>query len=169
VVTENGYSTREILATELALIAAMTEGKEGVQPLNFSYHPAGGLSEDQRVALQQVLQSPDRITGLRGLAGTGKTTTLKELKTACEIAGYSLRFCAPTAAATDVLRQEGFEAVTLASLLQRKLEPGDKTVVVLDEAGAVGIDDMRRLFELTKHNRLILSGDTGQHSSVARG
>ena len=148
-------------------------GRDAVQEQQLMYRDVldklAKLPEDQRAVLRQVLQSSDRITGLRGLAGSGKTTTLKELKTACEKAGYSLRFCAPTAAATDVLRQEGFEAVTLASLLQRKLEPGDKTVVVLDEAGAVGIDDMRRLFELTKHHRLILSGDTGQHASVARG
>src|SRR5439155_8026459 len=44
-----------------------------------------------------------------------------------------------------------------------------RTAVVLDESGAVGIDDMRRLFDLTKHGRLILCGDTGQHGSVARG
>jgi ATP-dependent exoDNAse (exonuclease V) alpha subunit len=40
---------------------------------------------------------------------------------------------------------------------------------VLDEAGAVGIDDMRRLFEMARDARIVLSGDTGQHASVARG
>jgi ATP-dependent exoDNAse (exonuclease V) alpha subunit len=44
-------------------------------------------------------------------------------------------------------------------------------VVVLDEAGAVGLDDMARVFELArlKDCRVILSGDTGQHASVTRG
>jgi hypothetical protein len=42
-------------------------------------------------------------------------------------------------------------------------------LVVLDEAGAVGIDDMKRLFDLAKDCRIVLSGDTGQHASVARG
>ena len=43
--------------------------------------------------------------------------------------------------------------------------------MVLDEAGAVGLDDMAKLFELArlKDCRVVLSGDTGQHSSVARG
>jgi len=169
VATDNGYSTREILATELALIATVTRGKDAVQPLNFHHSPAYWLSDDQQAALRQVLQSSDRITGIRGLAGTGKTTALQELKAACEKSGYSVRFCAPTAAATDVLRQEGFDAVTLAALLQREPQPAERTVIVLDESGAVGIDDMWRLFDLTKHGRLILCGDTGQHSSVARG
>ena len=45
------------------------------------------------------------------------------------------------------------------------------SVVVLDEAGAVGLDDMAKLFELArlKGCRVILSGDTGQHASVTRG
>ena len=40
---------------------------------------------------------------------------------------------------------------------------------MLDEAGAVGMDDMKRLFDLGKDCRIVLSGDTGQHASVARG
>jgi ATP-dependent exoDNAse (exonuclease V) alpha subunit len=42
-------------------------------------------------------------------------------------------------------------------------------LIVLDEAGAVGIDDMKRLFDCAHNARIILSGDTGQHASVARG
>ena len=33
----------------------------------------------------------------------------------------------------------------------------------------MGMDDMKRLFDLGKDSRIILSGDTGQHASVARG
>ena len=38
-----------------------------------------GESEDQQRAIYHVLRASDRITGLRGLAGTGKTTVLHEL------------------------------------------------------------------------------------------
>jgi ATP-dependent exoDNAse (exonuclease V) alpha subunit len=128
------------------------------------------LSVDQNAAIRAILQSPDRIAGIRGLAGTGKTTALKELATACQDSGYSVRFCAPTSAATDILRNENLNAVTLAALLQGKQpEFSSKSVIILDEASAVGIDDMRRLFEVASVGRIILSGDTGQHSSVARG
>lgn len=41
-------------------------------------------------------------------------------------------------------------------------------MVVLDEAGAVGIDDMKRLFDLARDTRVVLSGDTGQHAPVVR-
>ena len=165
--TERGVSTRQIMATELALIQTVNEGCDSVAPLHPAYQAADWLGEDQRRAIYHVLRTSDRITGLKGLAGTGKTTALKELVAACKEAKLEPIFCAPTAAATEVLRQEGFAAVTLQSLLLSRQPPGK--LVVLDEAGAVGLDDMKRLFDLGKASRIILSGDTGQHGAVARG
>jgi conjugative relaxase-like TrwC/TraI family protein len=169
VTTERGLSTHKILETELSLIQTVNAGRDAVTPLHPNYLPADWLGEDQRRAILHVLRTGDRITGLRGLAGTGKTTALHELAKACTSACIEPVFCAPTAAATDVLRKEGFDAVTLQSLLLSKRSLSKRNLVVLDEAGAVGIDDMKRLFELAKDCRLVLSGDTGQHASVARG
>jgi conjugative relaxase-like TrwC/TraI family protein len=167
--TERGFSTRQILATELDLIQAVNAGCDAVAPLHPGYRPADWLGEDQQRAIYHVLRTSDRITGLRGLAGSGKTTALHELVAACKEACIEPLFCAPTAAATEVLRKEGFEAVTLQSLLLTKRALSARQLVVLDEAGAVGIDDMRRLFEMARDARIVLSGDTGQHASVARG
>jgi len=167
--TERGFSTKQILATELDLIQTVNAGCDSVAPLHPGYRPADWLGEDQRRAIYHVLRTSDRITGLKGLAGTGKTTALRELVAACKEAKVEPLFCAPTAAATDVLRKEGFEAVTLQSLLLSKPSLLKDKLVVLDEAGAVGMDDMKRLFDLGKGCRIVLSGDTGQHSSVVRG
>ena len=167
--TERGLSTRQILAAELALIQTVNAGCDAVAPLHPGYRPADWLGEDQRRAIYHVLRTSDRITGLRGLAGSGKTTALRELVAACQEAKIEPLFCAPTAAATDVLRKEGFEAKTLQSLLLTKPALSARQLVVLDEAGAVGVDDLKRLFDLGKDCRIILSGDTGQHASVPRG
>jgi len=167
--TERGFSTRQILATELDLIQTVNAGCDAVAPLHPSYRPAAWLGEDQQRAIYHVLRTSDRITGLRGLAGSGKTTALRELVAACKEARVEPFFCAPTAAATEVLRTEGFEAVTLQSLLLTKPALSARQLVVLDEAGAVGMDDMKRLFDLARDARIVLSGDTGQHASVARG
>jgi conjugative relaxase-like TrwC/TraI family protein len=167
--SERGFSTRQILATELDLIQVVNTGCDAVAPLHPSYRPADWLGEDQKRAIYLVLRTSDRITGLRGLAGTGKTTALRELVAACKEARVELLFCAPTAAATDVLRKEGFEAMTLQSLLLSNRSLSKNNLVVLDEAGAVGIDDLKRLFDLARDARIVLSGDTGQHASVARG
>jgi conjugative relaxase-like TrwC/TraI family protein len=167
--TKRGFSTRQILATELDLIQTVNAGCDDVAPLHPGYRPADWLGEDQRRAIYHVLRTSDRITGLRGLAGSGKTTALRELVAACKEAGVEPLFCAPTAAATEVLRKEGFEAETLQSLLLSEPVLTERQLVVLDEAGAVGMDDMKRLFDYARDARIILSGDTGQHASVARG
>jgi len=167
--TERGFSTQKILATELDLIQTVNAACDAVTPIHPGFRPADWLGEDQRRAVYHILRTSDRITGLRGLAGSGKTTALRELVAACNEANIEPLFCAPTAAATDVLRKEGFEAKTLQSLLFSKPALSEKHLVVLDEAGAVGMDDMKRLFDYAREARIILSGDTGQHASVARG
>lgn len=167
--TDQGLSTHKILETELSLIHTANAGRDAAAPLHPTYRPADWLSEDQQRAVLHVLRTNDRITGVRGLAGTGKTTALRELVAACREVQIEPLFCAPTAAATDVLKKEGFEAVTLQSLLWSKPVLSKRNLVVLDEAGAVGIDDMKRLFDLAGDARIVLSGDTGQHASVARG
>ncbi len=172
------YSTRQILETELCLINSMNRGKEAVPPLNKSHQASASLGADQQRAVELILHSRDQFTGLRGLAGTGKTKTLQELHAGIATAGFEAVFCAPTAAAADVLRKDGFSsAVTLQKLLLEQAGPApnnrinERTVLVLDEAGAVGIEDMAKLFDLAKTSRcrVVLSGDTGQHSSVPRG
>lgn len=168
------FSTREILEAELFLIDSMNRGKDSVAPLARDFEFSAKMGKDQREAIALVLKSPDQFTGIRGLAGTGKSTALSELARALDAAGYEKIFCAPTGSATDVLRRDGFDAITLQRLLvDEKMQAGvhEKTVIVLDEAGAVGMDDMRKLFSLAvrAQARLVFSGDTGQHSPVARG
>lgn len=167
--TERGFSTKQILATELDLIQTVNASCDSVGPLHYDFKPADWLSEDQQRTIYHVLRTSDRIAGLRGLAGSGKTTALRELVAACAELKIKPLFCAPTAAATDVLRKEGFKATTLQSLLLTKPALSENRLIVLDEAGAVGIDDMKRLFDLARDARVLLCGDTGQHASVTRG
>jgi conjugative relaxase-like TrwC/TraI family protein len=173
---EGEYSTRDILAKELYLIRSVNAGVETLKPIAGDYEPSSRLGPDQRKALTHILTSPDQFTGFRGLAGSGKSTALAELDSALCRRGYNAIFCAPTASAADTLRKEVHLGKTMT--LQKLLADSDlrsrlsrASVIVLDEAGAVGLDDMVKLFEvaLRKQCRVILSGDTGQHASVTRG
>ena len=172
------FSTRNILTKELFLIHSVNSGRDAIPPIADHYEPSDKLGPDQRNALLHVLTSRDRFTGFRGLAGTGKSTTLLELVRVLQSEGRLCLLCAPTASATDTLRKDlrslHQEPVTIAKLLSdptAQHQLSNRSVLVVDEAAAVGLDDMRKLFELalTKDARVILSGDTGQHSSVARG
>jgi conjugative relaxase-like TrwC/TraI family protein len=168
------FSTREILTKELYLIRAVNAGIDSLAPVAGHYEPPERLGLDQRKALAHVLTSPDRFTGFRGLAGSGKSTALVELARVLHRKGFEPVFCAPTASAADTLRKDGLDATTFQHLrgnLQTRSTLNSRSVIVLDEAGAVGLNDMVKLFELARLSgcRVVLCGDTGQHTSVARG
>ena len=168
------FSTRDILTKELLLIRMVNAGLDTVAPISRRYELPTHFGSDQRQALAHVVSSPDRFTGFRGLAGTGKSTVLGELARVLDNEGLTTVFCAPTAAAAETLRKDNLPAMTLARLLtdataQRPLS--GRSVIIVDEAGAVGLDDMGNVFNLALNTgaRVVLSGDTGQHASVARG
>jgi len=125
------------------------------------------LDAEQQRAVTQLLRSRDGVTLFRGAAGTGKSFALRELTARLESAGHAVRITAPQAQQARGLSDDGMPAVTLAKLLQENELPVGG-VVILDEAGQVGGRQMEALFDLARRHaaRLILSGDTRQHSAV---
>jgi conjugative relaxase-like TrwC/TraI family protein len=169
-------STKAVLAEEERLVAFARAGRASCRPLAETLSiSAKRLNAQQRAAVEHLWQSPDRVMVLRGGAGTGKTTLMQEAVAGMRARGHEVRVFAPTAAARDVLKGEGFlNAETLQRLLidqsmQAKLAPG--SVLWVDEAGLICVPDMVRLFALAEARslRIILSGDSRQHSSVVRG
>lgn len=100
-----------------------------------------------------------------------KTTCLQQVITGSQRAGYGVFCCAPSVAATDVLRQElGADAATLQQLLvSPKLQEEVRgRLLIVDEAGLISVAAMRDLCRLSDRQnlRLLLVGDTKQHTSV---
>jgi conjugative relaxase-like TrwC/TraI family protein len=132
------------------------------------------LSDEQREALRHILTSRDQVIALRGLAGAGKTTVMAELREILEGDGQRIfAFAQSATASRKVLRDEGFAgADTIARLLvdtqlQQKVRG---KIIMIDEAGLVGVRDLLRIMEIAgASTRVILCGDVGQHSPVARG
>ena len=167
-------TTSEVLAEESRMVAMAQNGKGKLSPL-YTNSPPLTLDGDQANAVRHVLTSCNRVSIIRGGAGTGKTTLMKEAVRLMEAKGKSVIVTAPSAqAARGVLRDEGFgKAETVAKLLsdetlQKSLQD---QVLWVDEAGLLGTKDMIALLELatTTNARLILTGDTRQHASVVRG
>lgn len=177
-------TTVQILREESALKQAVKEGHQSEFPLVVGrYHfklpmfaEESAQTKEQRDAVLHVLRSKDRIVGVIGRAGTGKTTMLKEVAEGIREAGRKLIICAPTAeAARGVLRGEGFaQADTVKRLLtdaylQSQLTGG---VLWVDEAGMLGNRDLLALIQLAKERgaaRVVLAGDPTQIRSVPRG
>ena len=80
---------------------------------------------------------------------------------------------APSSQAAKQLVKKGFESNTIAGFLinPKKHEDLKNNVLLIDEAGMVGVKTMSELLRLSKeHNtKVILSGDTMQHNSVEFG
>ena len=166
-------TTRETLRDEQRMVAAVNQGAGRCRPLNPHFHGNSDLSEEQRTALQWVLRSPDEVVILRGRAGTGKTRVLREIVRGIE-ERHPAVVLAPTAAAVEVLRKEGLaQTATVQRFLadpefQRAAQ--GRTIVV-DEASFLSVKDGLKLIEAvrTLRARLILSGDSRQHSGVEAG
>ena len=169
-------TTKEVLAEEERIVERCLAGKGRVPAINPTWRIQDErLNPQQREAVFQVLNSRDRITGIAGKAGTGKTTLLQETAWGIHASGQKLLVLAPTAeTARVVLRREGFEnAETVAQLLAspRLQEFSRGAVWWVDEAGLLSSPTMGRLLDLSDKfgARVVLVGDTGQHHSVERG
>jgi len=133
------------------------------------------LNDGQKQAVRHVLESTDRVIGIRGVAGSGKTTLMQESVEALTGAGRHVLALAPTAQASrGVLRAEGMEnADTVARFLvdERLREQARGGVIWIDEAGLLGLPTLRRVFDLARglDARVVLVGDSRQHSPVERG
>jgi conjugative relaxase-like TrwC/TraI family protein len=171
-------TTKDVLAEEKRLIDFVADGKGKFKPFGSGKYEFQNpkLSEEQRNAIHHVLHSPDRVTAIRGGAGTGKTTMMKEAVAAIESTGQKVFTFAPSAEASrGVLRSDaGFaNAETVEALLQNsKLQAQVRGQVIwIDEAGLMSVRSLVRVADLAeKENcRIILSGDTAQHRAVERG
>ncbi|MGH7951872.1 MAG: MobF family relaxase [Limisphaerales bacterium] len=171
-------TTKDVLAEEKRLVAFVQDGKGKFKPFNPGKYQFENqkLSDEQRAAVVHVLRSTDRVTAIRGGAGTGKTTMMRETVTAIESSGHKVFTFAPSAEASrGVLRSDaGFaNAETVEALLQNeKLQAQVRGQVIwIDEAGLLSVRTLARVADLAeKENcRIILSGDTAQHRAVERG
>jgi conjugative relaxase-like TrwC/TraI family protein len=170
-------TTRDVLREEQDMIDFAKNGRATRDKLG-GYRPFDldpQLSDEQRNAALTILNSRDKVTGFNGKAGTGKTRTLETVVEAIETTGKEVHAFAPSAEATQVLRDDaGFaDAATVERLLidkemQQRIKGG---VLLVDEAGLLSVKDMKRLFDVAKEQnaRVILSGDSGQHNAVLRG
>lgn len=169
-------TTPQVLAEERAMLDFARGGIGQSNALNSTWKvKQEWLNTEQQAAVQHVLQSPDRVMLIQGMAGTGKTSLMQEAVAGMEANGKRVFAFAPSAEASrNVLRKEGFaDATTVAELLANpKLQQqAQGQVWWVDEAGLLGTRQLKQVFDLAERfdARIILSGDWRQHGAVERG
>ena len=123
------FTTPEMIAAERANVKHVLDGQrtmpamlsqaEGVKQAD----TRAFFNDSQQKVVVEVLTSRDRVHGLQGLAGTGKTTVLHTIREGAEKAGYKVEGFAPTFRAAGQLREAGIEATTLQGFLARQDPP----------------------------------------------
>ncbi len=172
------FTTEQMIGYERDTITEMRRGQNQNKPLVSSEtwryieerHPH--LSASQRAAVEQIVTSHDKITGLEGVAGTGKTTSLVAIREAAEQEGYKVFGLAPTSRAAHKLAESGIESGTLQRHLVREKRPdnGQKRLYILDESSLASTKQMNDLLHrLHGADRVLLVGDKRQHEAVEAG
>ena len=149
----------------------------------------GPLTAGQKDAVKLILSEKDRVVGVQGYAGTGKTTMLNRARTLLEKRGFEVRGLAPSASAARTLGAEaGIRSETLQGFLVRNAgvaegrltDKGEramraefsKTVLVVDEGSLASTAQARNLLGIAdtlRIPRVVLVGDEKQLDAVDAG
>jgi conjugative relaxase-like TrwC/TraI family protein len=175
------FTTAEMVRMEREIVGYMQRGNQRGygDPMLISpqlriwtedRHPE--LSRTQRKAVDDTFVSREKIVGLDGVAGTGKTTTLAVVREGAEAQGYRVQGFAPTSRAAHKLAEAGMESSTLQHHLARgaQQDTGEKRLYVLDESSLASTRQMHEFIErLHRNDRVLLVGDSRQHEAVEAG
>jgi ATP-dependent exoDNAse (exonuclease V) alpha subunit len=162
-------TTREVLQRELNIVKLAQYQMHKYEPFAANYQPSNrSLDDEQRKAVEHILSSRDFVTLFRGGAGTGKSFTLREIKVGLNRAGHVVQVLAPQRQQVTDLERDGFSGAQTVSALLKQNFLTRGAVVIVDEAGQIGGQQMLELLSLvqTVKGRVILSGDTHQHEAV---
>ena len=105
------------------------------------------------VAHQELLlrECNERIVGIQGSAGVGKSHLIGTATGIAEREGYRVVVLAPYANQVERLQADGLKASTLATFLVSKEKNIDeRTVIVIDEAGLVPTREMEAALQVAE-------------------
>jgi conjugative relaxase-like TrwC/TraI family protein len=173
------FTTAKTIEAEQEILRRMREGQNHVEPVLSRAHAITvadqhpHLNRAQTSVIEDVLSAPDRIQGIQGFAGAGKTTTLTVIRGAAESQGYQVKGFAPTSRAARQLNEAGIEAGTLQGFLARSATPDlpeQKHFYLVDESSLASTNQIREfLSRLGPDDRVLLIGDIRQHQGVEAG
>jgi len=189
---EKAWTSREAIYLESASSKIMKSGKGKTEQvgkrIEVKRHlESYGLLKGQASAARLILQSKDRVVGVQGYAGTGKTFMLNSVREFAEAKGYEVKGFAPSATAANTLESEaGIESKTIArhlieitkeigkaegKLIGGKAPDLSKQIWMVDEASMKSNRDMYDFLRASEKTgaKVVLVGDVKQLPSVDAG
>lgn len=196
---EGNVTTPGAIKAEHRLIDTITKGKGVTTPIAgnkaieraiIKHEAVAGypFTPGQWDASKLILTSPDRVVGVQGYAGTGKTTMATLVKDVAEEHGTTVRGMAQSASAASRLKEEtGIPAQTVARFLidERLRQNADTKLLregipppargrelwMVDESSFLGQKDANRLLGAAEkaNAKVVLLGDVRQLSAIDAG
>ena len=175
------YTTAAMLRMEREIVTRMQDGNQRgtndpmlvdarIRIATEDRHPE--LNASQHQAVEQIFLSREKMVGLDGIAGAGKTTALAVVREGAEAQGYTVEGFAPTSRAAQKLADAGMETSTLQKHLALGAKPdtGERRLYVLDESSLASTKQMHEfVIRLHPNDRVLLVGDRRQHEAVEAG
>jgi ATP-dependent exoDNAse (exonuclease V) alpha subunit len=171
------YTTPATIANERRNIEHMRQGQDRCRPLVSDKIAAEAARSDrlnpsQQRVVRETLSNRDRIFAVQGVAGTGKTTTLREIRVAAQRDGYQVKGLAPTSRAASQLEEAGVSSMTLQRHLAQPVSDsrGQGHLYMVDEASLVSTRQTGEFLDrLGPNDRVLMIGDTRQHQAIEAG
>jgi ATP-dependent exoDNAse (exonuclease V) alpha subunit len=176
-VLTRGRTTRSTARLEIALSKHLALALNDTRPLAstdrlLSVLEGESLSSQQERALAKLATSRDRLIGVHGVAGSGKSTIVRALVAAVD-ADVRVQALAPTSsAAAELGKKAKIPSQTVMNLIVsggRNL--GARDLLVVDEAGQLSNRQALRLLELSRDTgaRILFLGDNQQTGAIEQG
>ena len=174
------WTTPSIAATEASLLRSADRPDERdwfhVNALDAALAEAPHLSDEQVQAVR-FSANRDGVAICDAAAGSGKTTLARALVDAAHRSGLKTLGLSPTWVAADELSKSiGIDALAIAKWRYDHKHGGgpqidDKTLIVLDEAGIAGIQDLEAVLKVAheKGAKVVCFGDRRQLQAVPGG
>lgn len=196
---EPRMTTRDILATEKAMVGHVAQGRGTADPIMNKSEAlkalfSSALSRDMRLSSEQeaagsaILSGKDRVLLIQGDAGSGKTSLFTLVREIAERGGTALHVLTPqTKLAQELRRETGMSAETVAALLTRherlhhiadassitKARTAlEGKLLLVDEASMVSHRQMVGIMDIAAKAgvaKLVLVGDVRQIAPVEAG
>lgn len=176
-VHSRGRTTRRTARLELALSEHLSLSLRDAAPITTPERirqaiEGAGLNPAQETALLHIGTTNDRLVGVHGVAGAGKSRLVEALKDAAPEEKTLIALAPTSSAAANLGASAGIDFRTVASLVAgggRNID--DSYVLVLDEAGQLGNRQALRVLEISRMTgaRLIFLGDNKQTGAIEQG
>src|SRR5271169_1542919 len=159
------FTTAKTIEAEHEIIRRVREGQNDIEPV-LPRPQAIALADQQphlnpaqKTVVEDVLSSPDRIQGIQGFAGSGKTTALTAIRSSAETRGYQVEGLAPTSRASRQLNEAGVHSGIASTNQMReflaRIGANDRVLLIGDTRQRQGVKSTRSLAPIRARNSRI--------------